>query len=173
MRNYQLPLSEEDLLSLKAGDCICLSGKIYTARDAAHKKIKQLIDANQQLPLDLENQIIYYVGPTKTPPGFQYGSGGPTTSSRMDAYSEMMLMQGMRGAIGKGKRSAETKRLFKEFHAIYFVAIGGAGAYLGQCVKKATPIAFEELQSESIQCLEIEEFPVFVGLDLDGNDIYD
>lgn len=173
MKNYQLPLSESDLLSLKAGDCITLSGKIYTARDAAHKKIKELIDANQPLPCDLNNQIIYYVGPTKTPPGFAYGSGGPTTSARMDAYSEMMLNLGMRGAIGKGKRSAETKQLFKDYQAVYFVAIGGAGAYLGQCVKKATPIAFPELQSESIQCLEIEEFPVFVGYDLNGNDIYE
>lgn len=173
MRKLRLPLTKEDIASLHAGDQVELSGTIYTARDAAHKKMKELLDAGKPLPFNLKDAVIYYVGPTATEPGKAFGSAGPTTSSRMDAYTEMMVSNGMQAAIGKGKRSNDTKQLFNSYKCIYFVAIGGAGAILGKCVKKAEPVAFEELLSEAVQRLEIEDFPVFVGYDIYGGDIYD
>ena len=172
-KRIHLPLTKEDIKDLHVGDAVLLTGTIYTARDAAHKKLKELMDQNKKLPFDLKNQIIYYVGPTPSEPNKAFGSAGPTTSSRMDAYTKDMLEHGMIGAIGKGKRSKETKELFQKHQAIYFVALGGAGAILGKCVKSCEMVAFEELLSEAIQKLEVVDFPVFVGYDIYGNDIYE
>ncbi len=173
MKSFKLPLTKEDIASLHAGDQIKLSGTIYTARDAAHKKLKELHESGKEFPLDLKDAIIYYVGPTETEPGKVFGSAGPTTSSRMDSYTPMMLDYGMQAAIGKGKRSKDVQNSFVEHKALYLVAIGGAGALLGKCVKKEEIIAFPELLSEAIRKLEVEDFPVFVGYDIYGNDIYE
>lgn len=172
MKRLTLPCKKEELKDLVAGEKVLLSGTVYTARDAAHKKLDDLIKNNQLLPLDLKNQSIYYTGPTQTPPNATFGSAGPTTSTRMDAYTEMMLDQGVQVFIGKGKRSPQVQASLLNHGAVYFVAVGGAGALLGQCVVKAECIAFEELQSEAIRRLEIKDFPVFVGVDTKGKDIY-
>lgn len=172
MKRLTLPCNKEELQGLIAGEQVLLSGIVYTARDAAHKKIDELVKNDQPLPFDLKNQSIYYTGPTQTPPNKACGSAGPTTSTRMDAYMDMMLDQGVQVFIGKGKRSPEVITSLQNHGAVYFVAVGGAGALLGKCVTKAECIAFEELQSEAVRCLEIKDFPVFVGVDTKGNDIY-
>lgn len=172
MKKIQLPLTMEDRQSLRAGEQVLLSGVIYTARDAAHKRMQQLLDEGQPLPFDLRGQIIYYVGPTQTPPGMIFGSAGPTTATRMDVYTPQLLDLGLAGMIGKGKRSDEVKAAMIRNQAVYFAAVGGAGALLGLCVKKAETIAFEDLQSEAIRRLEVEDFPVFVCFDTQGNDLY-
>ena len=168
----ELPLEIDKLKDLKAGDYVEISGTIYTARDAAHKRMKQLIDENKPLPFEIKNNGIYYVGPT--PSGSRvYGSAGPTTSSRMDVYTPELLDMGMKFMIGKGKRNKEVNEAIIRNGAIYFVAAGGAGALLGSCVKKVEDVAFEDLLSESIKKLTVEDFPVFVGIDTKGNDIYE
>ena len=172
MKKIQLPLTMEDRQSLRAGEQVLLSGVIYTARDAAHKRMQQLLDEGQPLPFDLRGQIIYYVGPTQTPPGMIFGSAGPTTATRMDVYTPQLLDLGLAGMIGKGKRSDEVKAAMIRNQAVYFAAVGGAGAFLGLRVKKVETIAFEDLQSEAIRRLEVEDFPVFVCFDTQGNDLY-
>lgn len=159
--------------SLKAGDLVYLSGIVYTARDAAHLRMKKLIDDHKELPFDLKNNGIYYVGPCESQPGMIYGSAGPTTSSRMDVYTPELLDLGLKFCIGKGRRSKEVKDALVRNSALYFIAAGGAGALYANCVTKVENVAFEDLLSESIKKLTIKDFPVFVGIDTNGNDIYE
>ena len=167
MIKLKLPLNTNELEKLNAGDEILLSGDIYTARDAAHKR---MID---KLPFDIKGQVIYYVGPSSTKPGEIYGSCGPTTSSRMDVYTPYLFDQGMIACIGKGKRSKEVKQAIIRNKGIYFVTIGGLGALLQKCVKKVEDVAYEDLGTESIKKITVEDFPVYVGIDTKGNDIYE
>ena len=167
------PLSKEDARALKAGDSVLLTGVIYTARDAAHKRLCELADQGKELPLDVKDSIIYFVGPTPAKPGQAIGSAGPTTSYRMDAYSPTMIEQGQTGMIGKGKRSPEVIAAMKEHGAVYFGAIGGCGALLSKCIKKAEVIAYDDLGAEAIRRLEVEDFPVIVIIDSEGNNLYE
>ena len=173
MKRLNLPLSEKDIESLVCGEQVYLSGTIYTARDAAHSRMISLLNNNESLPFDINDQTIYYVGPTPSKEDGSFGSAGPTTSSRMDKYTPTLLDLGLKCMIGKGYRNEEVKQAIVKHKAVYFVAAGGAGAILGKCVKKHKVIAFDDLLSEAIQELYIEDFPVFVGIDSKGNDIYD
>ncbi|MCX5781521.1 MAG: FumA C-terminus/TtdB family hydratase beta subunit [Elusimicrobia bacterium] len=172
--NYSLTTTEliAKIPDLKVGDRILLSGIIYTARDAAHKKLESLIKTNQPLPLDLKNSILYYCGPCPAKPGKVIGSCGPTTSSRMDSLTPLVLSKGVKATIGKGPRSKEVVEALKKYKALYLVATGGVGALLAGKVKKCKIVAFEELGPEAIYELEIKEFPVVVGNDINGNDIF-
>ena len=167
------PLTRETVRTLKAGDSCLISGVIYTARDAAHKRLCELVAEGKELPMDPKDSIIYFVGPTPAKPGQAIGSAGPTTSYRMDAYSPTMIALGQTGMIGKGKRSAEVIAAMKEHGAVYFGAIGGCGALLSRCIKKAEVIAYEELGAEAIRRLEVENFPVVVIIDAEGNNLYE
>lgn len=170
--HFTTPLTEEQTRGLKAGDIVYLSGTIYTARDAAHKRLVDLIEAGKELPFDLEGSVIYFVGPTPPKPGDPIGSAGPTTSYRMDSYSPTLLKHGSKGMIGKGKRNQDVKDACKEYGGIYFGATGGAGALLGKQIKSAEIIAYEELGPEAIRKIEVEEFPVTVINDTHGADLY-
>ena len=167
------PLSRQQARTLKAGDSCLLSGVIYTARDAAHKRLCDLAAQGKELPLDLKDAVIYFVGPTPARPGEAIGSAGPTTSYRMDAYSPTLIALGQTGMIGKGKRGPEVIDAMKTHGAVYFGAIGGCGALLSQCVKKAEIIAYEDLGAEAIRRLEVENFPVVVIIDSQGNNLYE
>ena len=167
------PLSREAARTLKAGDSCLISGVIYTARDAAHKRLCELAAQGKELPLDVKDAIIYFVGPTPAKPGQAIGSAGPTTSYRMDAYSPTLISIGQTGMIGKGKRSPEVIAAMKEHGAVYFGAIGGCGALLSKCIKKAEIVAYEDLGAEAIRKLEVEEFPVVVIIDSEGNNLYE
>lgn len=167
------PFTEEQALSLRAGDAVLISGVIYTARDAAHKRLVELLDAGRPLPADLRDQIIYYVGPTPARPGEPIGSCGPTTSYRMDAYAPRLIAEaGLRGMIGKGTRNEAVVDAIRTHHAVYFAAIGGAGALLASCVESCEVIAYPELQSEALHRLVVRDFPATVVLDCEGNDLY-
>ncbi len=166
------PLTREDARNLKAGDSCLISGTIYTARDAAHKRLCELIAQGKELPLDVKDSIIYFVGPTPAKPGQTIGSAGPTTSYRMDAYSPELIAIGQTGMIGKGKRGPEVIEAMKRHGAVYFGAIGGCGALLSQCIKKADVIAYDDLGAEAIRKLEVEDFPVIVIIDSEGNNLY-
>ncbi|MBR6554818.1 MAG: Fe-S-containing hydro-lyase [Clostridia bacterium] len=167
------PFDRETARTLKSGDSVLLSGVIYTARDAAHKRLCELVAAGKELPLDMQGATIYYVGPTPAKEGQPIGSAGPTTSYRMDAYSPTLIAQGETGMIGKGKRGPEVVAAMKEHGAVYFGAIGGCGALLSKCVKKAEVIAYEDLGAEAIRRLEIEDLPVTVIIDSEGNNLYE
>ena len=167
------PLTREKARTLHSGDSVLLSGVIYTARDAAHKRLCELVAAGKELPLDVKDSIIYFVGPTPARPGQAIGSAGPTTSYRMDAYSPTMIEQGQTGMIGKGKRSEEVIAAMKQHGAVYFGAIGGCGALLSKCIKKAEVIAYDDLGAEAIRRLEVEDFPVIVIIDSEGNNLYE
>ena len=169
----QMPLTREQARTLKAGDSCLISGVIYTARDAAHKRLCALAAEGKELPWPIENATIYYVGPTPERPGEAIGSAGPTTSYRMDAYSPTLIALGETGMIGKGKRGPEVVDAMKEHGAVYFGAIGGCGALLSQCIKKAEVIAYEDLGAEAIRRLEVEDFPVVVIIDSQGNNLYE
>ena len=158
---------------LKAGDRVLLSGTVYTSRDAAHKKIKQLIDQNDKLPYDLSEAAIYYAGPTPTPESLAIGSCGPTTSGRMDKYAPEFLDLGLRCMIGKGPRSKEVCDAIIRNKAVYFCAVGGAGALASKCIKKCEVIAFEELGCESVKRLEFKDFPLIVAIDCSGGNLFD
>lgn len=173
MKKITLPLKKEDMETLYAGEPVQLTGVIYTARDAAHKKLCEMIEKNEKLPFDLRGETIYYVGPTPSRPKQIIGSAGPTTASRMDPYVPVLAEKGMKGMIGKGKRSEEVKKAVKEYGMIYFVCTGGAGALLSHCIVKREVVAFPELLAEAVTRLEIKDFPCFVGLDIYGNDIYE
>ena len=175
MAEYKLttPLNDEDIEKLKAGDIVHLSGIIYTARDAAHKRLVDLLAEGKELPFDLKGSVIYFVGPTPPKPGEPIGSAGPTTSYRMDSYSPTLIAQGQKGMIGKGKRSQEVKDACKKYKAVYFGATGGAGALIAKSIKKAEVIAYPELGPEAIRRLEVEDFPVTVVNDSYGNDLYE
>lgn len=167
------PLSHAQARSLRAGDSCLLSGVIYTARDAAHKRLCALIEAGEALPIDLQESVIYFVGPTPERPGQIIGSAGPTTSYRMDAYSPMLIARGQTGMIGKGKRGEEVVAAMKEHGAVYFAATGGCGALLSRCIKKRELIAYEDLGAEAICRLGVENFPVTVVIDSQGNNLYE
>lgn len=172
-RYITAPMNEQDALSLKAGDYVYITGKIYTARDAAHKRMQDALDNNQELPIDVKNNIIYYMGPSPAREGRPIGSAGPTTASRMDKYAPKLLDMGLRGMIGKGKRTKEVLDAVIRNKAVYFAAVGGAGALLSQRIKKSTIIAYEDLGTEAIRELEVEKFPVIVVADCEGNNLYE
>ena len=169
----QTPLTREKARALKAGDSCLISGTIYTARDAAHKRLCELVAQGKELPMEIQDSIIYFVGPTPAKPGQAIGSAGPTTSYRMDAYSPTLISIGQTGMIGKGKRNADVINAMKEHGAVYFGAIGGCGALLSKCIKKAEIVAYEDLGAEAIRKLEVEDFPVVVIIDSEGNNLYE
>ena len=174
MEHYvNLPLTEELAKILRAGDTVYLTGEIYTSRDAGHKRMVELLERGEQLHFDPQNATIYYVGPSPARPGQVIGSAGPTTSGRMDAYAPHLLSVGARGMIGKGKRSAEVVDAMKRHCGVYFGAIGGAGALLAKCIKSAELIAWEDLQSEALRRLWVENMPLVVVIDCEGNDLYE
>ena len=166
------PLTDKDVEKLKIGDKVLLTGVIYTGRDAAHKRLFDLIQAGKELPVDIRGQVIYYVGPAPAKPGKPIGSAGPTTSYRMDAFAPKLMELGLKGMIGKGNRGADVVEAMKKHKAVYFGATGGAGALLARSIKKAETIAYEDLGPEAIQRLEVEDFPVVVINDTKGNDLY-
>ena len=167
------PLSPEDARKLRCGDSCLISGVIYTARDAAHKRLCQLLAEGKELPFDIKNAVIYYVGPTPEHDGRPIGSAGPTTSYRMDAYSPALIAAGETGMIGKGRRGPEVVAAMREHGAVYFGAIGGAGALLSHCVKEAEVVAYEDLGAEAVRRLVVENLPVTVVIDSEGNDLYE
>jgi fumarate hydratase subunit beta len=166
------PLAEETIEKLKAGDRVLLNGVIYTARDAAHKRLNEMINRGAELPLQFEGQVIYYVGPCPAKPGRVIGSAGPTTSGRMDVYTPELLRRGLKGMIGKGLRSDEVIEAIVKYKAVYFGAIGGAGALLSESIQEAEVLAFPELGPEAIYRLKVENFPVTVVIDCKGNNLY-
>jgi fumarate hydratase subunit beta len=166
------PLSDREVEKLKTGDRVLISGVVYTGRDAAHKRLFDLVTQGKDLPFDIRGQIIYYVGPTPAKPGQVFGSAGPTTSYRMDAYSPSLIERGLKGMIGKGMRSDVVKEAMKKHKAVYFTATGGAGALLAKKVKRAAVVAYEDLGTEAIRRLEVEDFPAIVVNDIHGNDLY-
>jgi len=167
------PVSVAEARKLRAGDSVLLSGVIYTARDAAHKRLCELVAEGKELPFPIQDAVIYFVGPTPAKEGQAIGSAGPTTSYRMDAYSPTLIAQGLTGMIGKGKRGPEVVEAMKEYGAVYFGAIGGCGALLSNCIKKAEIVCYEDLGAEAIRRLEVEDFPVVVIIDSEGNNLYE
>lgn len=171
-KHIDAPLLKEQIQSLRAGDTVFLSGTIYTGRDAAHKKMCELIKAGKELPFDIRNQVIYYAGPCPAKPGNPIGSCGPTTSYRMDAYAPMLCDLGLIGMIGKGQRGQEVIDAIRRNGGIYFAATGGAGALIAQCVKAAKVIAFDELGTEAVRELQVENLPLIVAIDARGGNLY-
>lgn len=167
------PIDDEVVNSLKAGDYVYITGTIYTARDAAHKRMYEAINNGESIPFELKNNIIYYLGPSPAREGQVIGSAGPTTSSRMDKYTPLLLEHGLKGMIGKGKRSNEVIKSMYKNNAVYFAAIGGAGALLSKCIKKAEVIAYDDLGTEAIRKLEVENLPTIVVIDNQENNMYD
>ena len=167
------PVSKEDAQKLKAGDYVYLTGTIYTARDAAHKRMKETLDKNEKLPFDIRGNVIYYMGPSPAREGRPIGSAGPTTASRMDRYTPQLLDMGLGAMIGKGKRSKEVIDAIIRNQSVYFAAVGGAGALLSKCIVSSNVIAYEDLGTEAIRCLEIKDFPVIVVIDSEGNNLYE
>ena len=166
------PVSREELAKLRAGDMVYLSGEIYTARDAAHKRMTECLDRGEPLPFEIRDSVIYYVGPTPEPPGRVIGSAGPTTSGRMDAYSPRLLDLGQKIMIGKGMRSREVIEAMVRNGAVYLAAMGGAGAVMSACVKSARVVCWEDLGCEAVRLLEVEDMPLTVALDSEGRDLY-
>ena len=167
------PITEETIENLTAGDYVYISGTIYTARDAAHKRMYEALERGEDLPFSVRGQIIYYMGPSPAREGRPIGSAGPTTASRMDKYTPAMLEQGLKGIIAKGKRNEEVIKSLKDHHAVYFAAVGGAGALLSKCILSSEVIAYEDLGTEAIRRLEVKDFPVIVVIDKDGNNLYE
>ena len=167
------PVSKEDAAALRAGDYVYLSGTIYTARDAAHKRMKEALDKQEALPFDIKGNMIYYMGPSPAREGRPIGSAGPTTASRMDKYTPQLLDLGMGGMIGKGKRSKEVIEAIVRNNAVYFAAVGGAGALLSKCITSSEVIAYDDLGTEAIRRLEVKNFPVIVVIDSKGNNLYE
>ena len=170
--NIKTPLDEKTIEKLKAGDQVFITGVIYTARDAAHKRLVETLDKGEKMPFDLDGQTVYYMGPSPAKPGQAIGSAGPTTSGRMDSYAPRLMASGLKGMIGKGNRSQAVKDAIKKYKAVYFAAIGGAGALISKSIKKAEVIAYEDLGAEAIRRLEVENFPVTVINDIRGGDLY-
>lgn len=170
---YKLPLTEEEILSLRAGDVVYLTGVIYTGRDAAHQRLVNLLKENKPLPMDIKGGAIYYVGPTPAKPGRAIGSAGPTSSYRMDPFVEPLLQQGLKIMIGKGPRSEEVKKNLVKYHAVYMSAIGGAAASISESIKKCDLITYEDLGAEAIYRLEVENFYAVVTYDTVGNDLFE
>lgn len=173
MKKLTVPFTREQARQLKAGESVLLSGVIYTARDAAHKRLTELLAEGKPLPFDVKDATIYYVGPTPAKPDQVIGSAGPTTSYRMDAYSPAMIAAGETGMIGKGKRGPAVVDAMKTYGAVYFGAIGGAGALLSQCIVKSELVAYEDLGAEAVRRLEVRDFPVTVVIDAEGNNLYE
>jgi fumarate hydratase subunit beta len=173
IRKISTPLTDEVIATLKAGDNVEISGTLYTARDAAHKRLVSLIREGKELPMDIQGQIIYYVGPAPAKPGQAIGSAGPTTSYRMDSYAPILMEHGLKGMIGKGSRSRNVRDAMVKHKAVYFAAIGGAGALLAKCVKASEIVAYEDLGPEAIRKLTVEDFPAVVVNDTYGNDLYE
>lgn len=172
-RHITVPVAKEEIQDLRAGDYVYLTGVIYTARDAAHKRMDEALSERKELPLDIENQMIYYMGPSPAREGRPIGSAGPTTASRMDKYAPDLLDLGLKGMIGKGKRSQAVIDGIVRNGAVYFAAVGGAGAILSKCIKKSTVIAYDDLGTEAIRELEVENLPVIVVIDSEGNNLYE
>ena len=172
-KKIQAPISNEDANSLRAGDYVYITGTIYTAKDAAHKRMYEALEKNQQLPIEMANNIIYYMGPSPAREGRPIGSAGPTTASRMDKYAPKLLDLGLKGMIGKGKRSQAVRDAIVRNGSVYFAAIGGAGAILSKCIKKSDVIAYDDLGTEAIRKLYVEDFPVIVVIDSEGNNLYE
>jgi len=167
------PLATEDVVKLRVGERVFLTGVIYTARDAAHKRLVELLQKKQPLPFTIQGQTVYYVGPTPAKPGRPLGSAGPTTSYRMDAYTPELIAGGLKGMIGKGARSQAVKEAICNYKAVYFAATGGAGALISRCILSSEIVAYPELGSEAIRRLEIKDFPVIVVNDVNGGDLYE
>ena len=172
-RHIKAPISKEDALSLKSGDYVYITGTIYTARDAAHKRMQEALDRGEPLPIDLKNNIIYYMGPSPAREGRPIGSAGPTTASHMDRYTPQLLDLGLGGMIGKGKRSPEVIEGIVRNGAVYFAAVGGAGALLSKCITKSEVIAYDDLGTEAVRRLTVENFPAIVVIDAEGNNLYE
>lgn len=172
-KKMQVPFSEKEAKELHAGDYVYLTGTIYTARDAAHARMQQALDEGKPLPIDMTDNVIYYMGPSPAREGRPIGSAGPTTASRMDKYAPRLLDLGLRGMIGKGKRSAEVLDAIKRDKAVYFAAVGGAGALLSKSILSSEVVAYEDLGTEAIRKLEIKDFPVIVVADTEGNNLYE
>lgn len=167
------PITEEITADLKIGDCVYITGTLYVARDAAHKRMAESLERGEDLPIDIKNSTIYYMGPSPAREGMVIGSAGPTTSSRMDKYAPALLELGGKAMIGKGRRSREVIESIKKNKAVYFAAIGGAGALLSKHITKADTVCYEDLGAEAIYKLEVKDFPVIVVIDKDGNDLYE
>ena len=172
MKKITTPLTNEIIRSLKAGDEVAISGVLYTARDAAHKRLCELIEQKKELPIPLEGSVIYFVGPTPAPPGRVIGSAGPTTSARMDKFSPILVAAGLKGMIGKGYRCDAVKDALKKYCAVHFAALGGAGALLSQYIISAEIVAYEDLGTEAIRKLEVKDFPAIVAYDSFGNTVF-
>lgn len=173
IRSLHLPLNEEDVMDLKAGDMVRLTGVLYTARDAAHQRLVSLLERGESLPIELAGQCIYYVGPTPAKPGQVIGSAGPTTSYRMDSLTIPLLKKGLKGMIGKGRRSPQVIKALEEYGAVYFCAVGGAAALIARSIKASEIIAYEDLGPEAIHRLIVEDFPVIVAIDCHGGNLYE
>lgn len=174
MEKYiSVPLAEGAAAELRAGDYVYLTGTIYTARDAAHKRMYEALERGEQLPLEMENNVIYYMGPSPARPGRPIGSAGPTTSSRMDKYAPTLLDLGLKGMIGKGRRSQAVRDAIVRNGAVYFAAVGGAGALLSRSIVSSEVIAYDDLGTEAIRRLEVKDFPVIVVMDAEGNNLYE
>lgn len=172
-RHINVPMNQETAISLHAGDYVYISGTIYTARDAAHKRMYEALERGEKLPLDMEDNVIYYMGPSPARTGRPIGSAGPTTASRMDKYAPSLMDLGLRGMIGKGKRNQAVKDAVVRNKAVYFAAIGGAGALLSKSIIASEVIAYDDLGTEAIRRLEVKDFPVIVVMDSEGNDLYE
>lgn len=172
-QHIKTPFTKEEVKKLKTGDYLYLSGTVYTSRDAAHKRMEEAINRGEALPFDIKGNIIYYMGPSPAREGRPIGSAGPTTASRMDKYTKKLLDLGMMGMIGKGKRTEEVRQAIVTNGAVYLAAVGGAGALLSKCIKKSEIIAYEDLGTEAIRRLEVENFPVVVIIDSEGNNLYE
>lgn len=172
-KHISAPLKDEEVKGLKAGDYVYISGTIYTARDAAHKRMYESMMADESIPIDLKNNVIYYMGPSPARDGHPIGSAGPTTSSRMDKYAPLFMDHGLKGMIGKGKRSREVSDAIVRNGAVYFAAVGGAGAILSKTIKKAEVIAYDDLGTEAVRKLEVENLPAIVVIDSEGNNLYE
>jgi fumarate hydratase subunit beta len=167
------PVTDEDIMKLKIGDSVLITGKILTGRDSAHKRLVDLAQKGKPLPVDIKGQIIYYVGPAPAKEGYVIGPAGPTTSYRMDPYAPLLMQMGLKGMIGKGVRSKEVRDAMQKYKAVYFAATGGAAALIAKNIKKMTIIAYEDLGPEAIRELEVEDFPVIVANDAHGGDLYE
>ena len=172
-RNITLPLADDILETLRAGDELLLTGVMYVGRDAAHKRMIETLEAGEPLPVDLKGQVIYFMGPTPARPGKAIGSAGPTSSYRMDAYSPRLMAEGLKGMIGKGMRSKEVKEAMKKHKAVYLGAIGGAGALFARCIRKVEVVAYDDLGPEALRRLAVQDFPVTVVNDIHGGDLYE
>lgn len=172
IKHITTPLTADTIKNLRAGDVVRITGPVYTARDAAHKRMTEALAAGKPLPFDITGQVVYYVGPSPTKPGEVVGSAGPTTSGRMDKYTPTLIEKGMRGMIGKGSRSKEVIDACVKYGAVYFVAVGGAAAVISQSIKGEEMIAYEDLGPEAIRRYEVEDFPAIVCIDAEGNDFY-